>query len=53
MQIKTFKYPTIHLSIMKQLNVTFEDEEHEFLISKKGEKSWRDWILELAKYAKK
>lgn len=31
---------------MRQLNETFEDEEFEELKKKKGDKSWRDVILE-------
>jgi len=34
---------------MKTINVTFEDGEHEKLKSQKGkDRSWRDWIIELA-----
>ena len=38
---------------MRTLNETFEDKEFSFLKDKKGEKSWRDFILELVKYKKK
>ena len=33
---------------MKTINVTFEDEEHERLVKKKGNLSWHDFILKLA-----
>jgi len=32
---------------MKTINVTFEDEEHKKLTEKKGELSWREFILKL------
>lgn len=31
---------------MKQVNVTFEDGEHEALSDVKGDRTWRDAILE-------
>lgn len=36
---------------MKQLNITFDDEEHEKLVEKKEESglSWHDFILKLTK----
>ncbi|CAB1065524.1 hypothetical protein D1BOALGB6SA_10321 [Olavius sp. associated proteobacterium Delta 1] len=36
---------------MKTINVTFEDDEHKALTKQKGEKNWRDFILELSKRA--
>jgi|TARA_Y100000310_G_scaffold335935_1_gene419202 predicted CopG family antitoxin len=38
---------------MKTINETFEDEEYEALIDRKGDKSWRDFILSAAKVKKK
>ncbi len=35
---------------MKAINETFEDKEFEFLKEKKGDKTWRQFILELANY---
>ena len=32
---------------MKTINVTFEDKEHQKLTEKKGELSWREFILKL------
>ena len=34
---------------MKTLNVTFEDEEYNQLVAKKGELSWHDFIMKLIK----
>ena len=34
---------------MKSINVTFEDEEFKRLEKAKGEKSWREFILQLVK----
>jgi len=34
---------------MKTINETFEDAEYEALIKRKGEKSWRQFILDIAK----
>jgi predicted CopG family antitoxin len=33
---------------MKTLNVTLETEEYNALIEKKGKKTWREFILDLA-----
>ena len=33
----------------KQLNVIFDDEDHEFADKAKGDMSWREFILEAAK----
>jgi predicted CopG family antitoxin len=33
---------------MKTINVPFEDKEHKKLMKMKGEKSWHDFILEMA-----
>lgn len=33
---------------MKTINETFEDSEYELLIEKKGKKTWRQFILDLA-----
>ena len=33
--------------MVKTINVTFEDKEHRELQEKKGEKSWREFIMEL------
>lgn len=35
---------------MRQLNQTFEDVEFEFLEEKKGDKTWRQFILDLVGY---
>lgn len=35
---------------MKTVNVVFEDEEFKALVKVKGTKSWRNFILELAKH---
>jgi predicted CopG family antitoxin len=32
---------------MKTINETFEDEEFNKLVKKKGKKSWHDFIMEL------
>ena len=32
---------------MKQINVYFDDEDHKKLEEKKGDLSWRDFILKL------
>jgi predicted CopG family antitoxin len=32
---------------MKSISVTFEDEEMEMLVKKKGKRSWREFILTL------
>ena len=37
---------------MKTINVTFEDKEFNALSTLKGNKSWRGYILELAKLKK-
>jgi hypothetical protein len=34
---------------LKQINVTFEDEEFEELLKRKAELSWHDFIMGLAK----
>jgi len=34
---------------MKTINVTFEDEEYERLVKKKGDKSWHNFIMEIVK----
>jgi predicted CopG family antitoxin len=34
---------------MKTINVTFEDEEYQALLKKKGDLTWREFILELLK----
>lgn len=31
---------------MKTINVTFEDPEYKILIKQKGDKSWRQFIIE-------
>lgn len=33
---------------MKTINVPFEDNEHKKLTELKGDKSWREFILDLA-----
>ena len=33
---------------MKQLNVMFEDNEHQQLLAAKGDLSWHDFIMKLA-----
>ena len=33
---------------MKNINVTFTDQEHEILVRKKGNLSWHDFIMKLA-----
>jgi len=33
---------------MKSIHVIFEDEEHEALLKKKGELTWREFILKLS-----
>jgi predicted CopG family antitoxin len=38
---------------MKNLNITFEDEEFEKLKKAKGELSWHDFVLSLAEKVKK
>ena len=38
---------------MKNINVTFEDEEIDFLEQLKGSTSWRAFILGIAKYKTK
>lgn len=35
--------------MVKQLNIILDDEDHRKLVKAKGEKSWRDFIMELAK----
>lgn len=35
---------------MRQLNETFENEEFDFLKSVKGNKTWRQFILDLVGY---
>ena len=35
---------------MKQLNVTFEDDEFEHLLKSKGEMDWRRFLLKLVNY---
>lgn len=37
---------------MKTINVTFEDEEFEFLNNIKKERNWRQFILEVTHYGK-
>ena len=37
---------------MKTINVTFSDEEHQFLIEMKGETSWHDFILKMSRKRK-
>jgi len=37
---------------MKTINITFEDEEHEELLKRKGKMSWHDFILEMTKNQK-
>ncbi len=37
---------------MKQLNVVFEDEDYDLLITAKGETPWREFILTLVKSKK-
>lgn len=37
---------------MKTLNLTFEDQEHEHMQQQKGDKSWREYILQLSGYQK-
>lgn len=39
---------TYLLSIMKTLNVTFEDDEYHILIKAKKELSWHDFIIKNA-----
>lgn len=34
---------------MKTINVTLTDEEHEMLVQAKGELSWHDFIVKMAK----
>lgn len=31
---------------MKQINVYFDDEDYKVLLKRKGDRSWRDFILE-------
>ena len=31
---------------MKQINVYFDDKEHQQLVEKKGDNSWHDFIIE-------
>lgn len=38
---------------MKTINETFEDVEYEALIARKGDMSWRQFILHLANIKKK
>jgi len=35
--------------MVKTINVTFEDKDHEELQIKKAKKSWREFIMELIK----
>lgn len=37
---------------MRTLNLTLEDEEHDFLVDLKNDKNWRDFLLDLAGYKK-
>ena len=34
---------------MKTLNVMFAEENHKFLVQRKGSRNWHDFILEIAK----
>ena len=38
---------------MKELRVTFEDEDYPKLLKAKGKKSWREFILNLANVKKR
>ena len=38
---------------MKTINETFEDEEYEALIERKADRSWRQFILDMAKVKKR
>jgi len=33
--------------VVKQLNIYLDDEDHAKLLKVKGDKSWRDFIMEL------
>lgn len=35
--------------MVKQLNIILDDADHQKLLKAKGDKSWRDFIMELAK----
>jgi len=37
---------------MKTINITFEDEEIEYLLQKKGDVAWRQFLLNLIGYKK-
>ena len=50
---KLFEPLQILPSSQKQLNLTFEDEEFEFLKEKKKDKTWREFILKLVDYSKR
>ena len=34
---------------MKETRITFEDEEFDALLKKKGDKSWHDFVMTLAR----
>jgi len=35
--------------MVKQLNIILDDNEHERLTKRKGQRSWHDFIMELAR----
>ena len=41
-----------HSYTMKELRVTFEDEDYPKLLKAKGDRSWREFILTLIKESK-
>ena len=47
--VERFKYYDRYYLCMKQLNITFENEEHKKLVRKKEESglNWHDFILKL------
>jgi len=35
--------------MVKNLHITFDDEDYEFLLKIKGAKEWRDFVMDVAK----
>ena len=46
---KRFKYKSITQSLMRTLNLVLEDEDFDKLEKAKGESTWREFIVQLAK----
>ena len=44
---KAYILTKLSISLMKHINIVFEDEEYDKLIKRKKEQTWHDYIIEI------